>query len=218
MRRQTLALIPVVALFLVGAPASGNSQSGPEMSGDFSLMAMVHTTSSFDQQRQVLEPKPWDGSGEGAAFRYSSAPCSGNAPLNNISSNLTTYNSRLPGSLSPASTRNHPLEFDARNGTLRGRIVLTACQLQRGATADAPESDAAKPKIFFDWIAKYTKTSEHEAAWSGTFKITGGTGTYEGIKGSGSISGYFFCFSGCSGEQLTDGQYTMNGKYRDVVQ
>lgn len=216
MRRKALALLPLIALFLVGAPASGSTQRVP-VSGDFSLMHMVHTRAFIDRQQQTQEPNPWDGSSEGK-YRYASIPCSENAPVNNVSTNLTTYNSRLPGSLSPASARNHPLEFDAENGKLRGNIVLTVCQLEPGATDDDPESDAEKPKIFFDWTADYTESSDKETTWSGTFKITGGTGTYEGLTGSGKISGYFFCFGGCADGTLTDGQYTMTGKFRDIVQ
>lgn len=49
-------------------------------------------------------------------FAYRSIPCSGNAPVNNISSNLTSYNGRVRDSRVPSSTRLHPFRFRNHRG------------------------------------------------------------------------------------------------------
>ncbi|MFP5299237.1 MAG: hypothetical protein ACLGHL_09655, partial [Actinomycetota bacterium] len=177
------------------------------------------------QDLQENDPIPWNGDRDtGGPFRYASIPCSGNAPVNNISTDLTTYNSRIEGSRSPASTRDHPLEFNVvRNKKgqlrLRGTVVMTVCHLRGGPTAaDDPVPDAEKPKIFFSWNARFKRTSAEEVRWHGKFRITGGTQRYEDLTGEGDIAGYFFCFApeGCTtlGE-FRDGQYTMAGTYHD---
>ncbi|MGH4022215.1 MAG: hypothetical protein ACRDT0_23870 [Pseudonocardiaceae bacterium] len=216
------SLVPVAALTLIVALVPQDSAAGaasPAVAGDFSLMAMVHTTQYQDTDLVMQDPNPWSWSAQGGPYRYASIPCTGNAPVNNISTNLTTYNSRLPGSRSPASTRNHPFEFVVSGSTLHGSVMLTACQPEPGPN-ESPDAvpDGRKPKVFVQWTAKYERTSPEEVSWSGTFTLTGGTGTYEGLTGRGTISGYFFCFAdeGCESlGEFRDAQYTMTGNYRD---
>jgi len=223
-------LVPIVAVGLTAAVLFGTNVLGQTSSagvkGTFSLLAMVHTTTYEGQNLESKETVPWDGSRQvGGPFVYAAIPCRGNAPLNNISTDLTTYNSRIPGSRSPASTRSHPLRFrvienDQGKRRLKGRIVLTACRLRGGPTTPAEDAvpDAEKPKIYIKWYAKFRKTSPEEVKWMGTFRIIGGTGLYEDLTGEGEIAGYFFCFApeGCDtlGE-FRDGQYTMSGRYQD---
>ncbi len=88
---------------------------------------------------------PWDGQSEGS-FTYRGIPCSGNAPVNNISSDLPTYNTRVPGSRSPASTRAHPLQFTVQGNTLHGHIAWTVCNLTGGPTTDGL-ADTERDKI-----------------------------------------------------------------------
>ncbi|MDP8970438.1 MAG: hypothetical protein M3N52_08105 [Actinomycetota bacterium] len=221
--RSLALLVMTAALLFAGLPATGHDappdQGRGGLRGDFSLVAMVHTTAYEDQELGEQFPNPWEGSEQGGPFRYASVPCTRNAPVNNISTNLTTYNSRLPGSRSPASTRNHPLEFTVTDSRLDGSITLTVCKLGPGPTTSPdPVADADKDKIFFSWHAHSHKTSPEEVSWTGTFRITGGTGVYQDLRGGGRIAGYFFCFAteGCAtlGE-FRDGQYTMVGRYND---
>lgn len=216
------SVVPLAAVTLMTGLMPVGSAAGaasPAMAGDFSLMAMVHTTQYQDADLVMQDPNPWDGSAARGPYRYASIACTGNAPVNNISTNLTTYNSRLPESRSPASTRNHPFEFVVQGPTLRGSVVLTACQQGPGATESPdPVPDGRKDKIFLNWTATYERTSPEEVSWSGRFAITGGTGIYEDLTGRGAVSGYFFCFAdeGCESlGEFRDAQYTMTGTYRD---
>lgn len=232
-QKRAIAALSVIALLgatvVTGAlSAAGKTTAKAQeegLSGTFSLLQMVHTTTYNNQELESAEPNPWDGTRRpGGPFVYAGIPCSGNAPLNNISTDLSTYNTRLPGSRSPASTRNHPLKFkvvENRKGQLRlkGNVVLTVCQLKGGPTPTPdPVPDGEKEKIFYSWKAKFKRTSPEEVRWIGRFKLKGGTGTYEDLTGEGDIAGYFFCFApeGCASlGEFRDGQYTMSGTYHD---
>lgn len=175
---------------------------------------MVHTP-DWPNNADV---KPWDGKSSGD-FVYRAIPCSGNAPMNNISSNLPTYNSLIPGSRSPASTRSHPFRFTVRDGKMNGNIQLTVCKLGPGPTKD-DLPDARRDRIVINFQADASWRSPEEAAFSGTFKIVEGSGRYQKLSGEGVIRGYFMCFDpkGCAeGNQgnLRDMQYVLEGKYSD---
>lgn len=224
-----VVLVLVLALVLSGALSAAergeNKAQRRGLRGSFSLLQMVHTTSYNDQGVESADPIPWDGTRKpGGPFVYAGIACSGNAPVNNIATDLTTYNTRLPGSRSPASARNHPLKFKVvknRHGKLRlhGKVVLTVCQLKPGATPTPdPVPDSEKEKIFYRWYAKFKRTSPEEVRWIGKFRLTGGTGMYEDLTGQGEIAGYFFCFApeGCASlGEFRDAQYTMSGRYHD---
>ena len=198
----------VVALLIVTAGAAG------AVDGTFGLAAMVHTP-DWPSNAEVV---PWDGKSSGE-FVYRAIPCSGNAPMNNISSNLPTYNALIPGSRSPASTRSHPFKFTARDGKMNGTIQLTVCKLAPGPTQDTV-ADATRPRITITFQADANRRTGEETVFSGPFKIVGGTGRYEKLTGEGTIRGYFMCFDpkGCpEGNKgyFRDMQYVLEGTFSD---
>lgn len=196
------------AVVLIGTPMGAAA-----VEGSFGLAAMVHTP-DWPNNADVV---PWDGKRSGE-FVYRAIPCSGNAPMNNISSNLPTYNSMIPGSRSPASTRSHPFKFTASNGKIVGSINLTVCKLAPGPTKDEI-ADAKRDRILIDFQATASKKTGEETVFEGPFSIVGGTGRYEKLKGEGTIRGYFMCFdpSGCVANQgkFRDMQYVLEGKFSD---
>lgn len=189
--------------------------------GAFSLFAMAHTM-AFDGSRGREETIPWDGSVVGGPFSYASKPCTGEAPVNNVSTDLPALGGGVPGSRVPVSTRTHPLRFHVADdgGTirLRGSLVLAVCQLGPGSTTEPdPVADGDKPRITVDWDAAVDRRTAELVTWRGTFTILGGTGPYEALAGEGDIAGYFFCSdpTGCvSLETFQDCQYAMIGRYR----
>lgn len=206
------------------SPTVGQSPDDRGQGEPFSLLAMAHTSRVENPSHRVEGPPikttPWNGEQEGGPFSYSSIRCIDDAPLNNIATNLTTYNSRLPNSHSPASVRLQPLQFNVLNGgssgEVRGTITLVACGVAPAEELDLEETtpDNERDQVRFDWRANYEKTSSQEVAWTGTFEIKQGTGAYQGITGSGDISGYFFCFGKCNpGQPFRDTQLTMIGTY-----
>ncbi len=203
-------------------PTARATQDRP-IRGDFSLVMMVHTSSGgFGNLEGV---NPWDGTPTPGRYAYRSIPCTGNAPVNNISSDLPSYNTRIAGSRSPTSMRAHPFTFQVRRHRGRwemfGSIKFTVCKLGGGATAAPdPIPDESKPKIIVGFRAAFRRTTNESLRWAGRFRIEGGTGRYRELTGSGTIAGYLMCFApeGCpaaGGGRYLDGQFTMQGAFRD---
>lgn len=205
----SLAAFLLVLLFF----GSGTAAQPKGLEGDFSLIAMVHTP----DWPMATDVAPWEGKSEGV-FVYRAIPCSGNAPVNNISSDLPTYNTRIPGSRSPASTRSHPMRLTVEKGSLRGTIAFTVCKLAPGPTTDG-RPDAERDKILVEFQAAPERFTAEEVTFRGTFRITGGTGRYADLTGQGSIAGYLFCYDprGCVANEgrYRDGQFVMHGTFFD---
>jgi hypothetical protein len=197
-------------------------QGANEVRGAFSMVSMAHTKEYAGAGVGEQQPNPWDGGQGEGPYRYAAIPCTGNAPVNNISGDLPTFNGLVTGSRVPVSTRAHPLEFEVTEGDdgelqLEGTLELTVCQLRPGVTPDPdPVPDAEKDRIRIEWTAQAVEATEETAVWQGTLELVGGTGPYEELRGEGTIAGYFFCFApeGCAelGE-FRDVQFTMAGSY-----
>ena len=199
--------------FAMGWALPVQAQQGA--SGDFVLQAMTHTP-DWPSAKDVV---PWDGVSDGS-FTYRAIPCSGNAPLNNISSNLPTYSNRIAGARSPASTRAHPMKFTVEKGLMKGTIAFTICKLTPGPTPATDETkDADRPKINIEFTARTTKVNAEELVFKGEFRIASSTGRYQKLTGSGTISGYMFCYDpkGCVANQgrFRDMQFVIEGAYSD---
>lgn len=217
-----------IAAFAGGAPANSapsatQSQSGVD--GTFSAVMMVHTSSSaFGELPGV---KPWNGGrNNGISYRYRSIPCTGNAPVNNISSDLPSYGTRVANSRAPSSMRAHPFAFTVRKNKktrrweMVGSVKFIVCKLGPGPTPqNDPVPDENKPKIIVGFRAEFTRMTSEALRFAGRFRIEGGTQRYEDLTGSGQIAGYLMCFApeGCSqnGNRYLDGQFVMNGNYSD---
>lgn len=206
------------------SPSDTTTQTSTELEGDlFNLIAMAHSSPTTPQGWDVpIETSPWDGESTGT-FSYSSIACADDAPINNVSTNLTTFNSRLPESRSPASTRLQPIEFEVTEeveggtGQFDGRIDLVACQLRAGVTPeDDTTDDEQRDSITFEFEADFERTASEEVRYTGTFTITEGTGEYEGISGEGHIGGYLMCLGpdDCADfGEFRDVQVAMIGSY-----
>lgn len=218
MRLSVLGI--VVAAVTAGVIASGAASAGGSagLTDKFSLILMVHTLDS---------PKttPWDGklANDGKIFTYRSIACTGNAPVNNISSDLPSFNGRVAGSSLPNSLRGHPFAFRTvktkRNGwMLRGIITIKVCKLGSGPTQSPdPVPDEQKPQINVKFLVKPKKVNGDDLHFSGKFQLRGGTGRYEGLTGSGQIAGYFLCFASGGCKQFGyyhDVQFVMHGTYK----
>jgi hypothetical protein len=204
------------------APAQAAQEEG--VRGDFSAVMMIHTSSS--SFGNLPDVNPWGGERRTRdTFRYRSIPCTGNAPVNNISSDLPSYNTRVAGSRAPSSMRAHPFRFRVRKNAdgeweMSGGITFTVCKLAGGPTpANDPIPDPNKPKIRVRFRSTFTKMTNESLHFAGRFRLTGGTQRYEDLTGSGEIAGYFMCFNpqGCAalGGKYLDGQFVMHGQYRD---
>jgi hypothetical protein len=207
------------------APAEEAEDQAAEGAFDhrFNLIAMAHSSPETVRGLTIeVETTPWDGESTGGPFSYASAPCDQDAPINNVSSNLPSLNTRLEGSRSPASTRLHPIEFEIVSleggaGEIGGTIDLTVCQPRFGVTPeDDDTADSERDRIVFEFSGTFEQPTVEETTWSGTFTITEGTGVYEGIQGEGQIAGYFMCLGPdpCADQgEHRDAQVAMIGSY-----
>lgn len=232
--RRVLAAVAILATVLTTAGiaqsqtgGSGERASAAQaekpVSGRFTSVLMVHTKSQT--YGDLPGVKPWDGTFRaGELFSYRSIPCTGNAPVNNIGTDLTTYNARVPGSRVPGSIRAHPFAFrlNRKDGRWRmqGYIELVACKLGPGPTpANDPVPDAQKPRILIRFFAGgIRKVNAETLSFNGRFVIRGGTGRYRDLRGSGDLAGYFLCFdpAGCASKgSYADAQLTFQGSYTD---
>lgn len=224
MRR--VLLVAMVAMLVVAAGAAAHSattsESDEAISGRFSTVLMVHTKSQT--YGNLPGVRAWDGTRTaGEVFAYRSIPCTGNAPVNNIGTDLTSYNGRVKGSRLPGNIRAHPFAFRfvRKDGKLRmqGYIELVACKLGPGPTPSndrVPDRD--KPRIRIRFFADSFTVSEETVRFHGRFVLRGGTGRYEDLRGSGDMAGYFLCFdpSGCKAAgNYADAQMTFQGSYTD---
>jgi hypothetical protein len=137
-----------MATFVLLGLSSGVLAQPEAAKGNFTVFSMAHTP-GWPSSANL---KPWDGKSNGT-FIYASASCSAsNAPINNASSDLPSYNTRIPASRVPSSTRAHNLGMTMENGQISGTVDLTVCQLAPGPTSDDLE-DAARDKIFLKFTA-----------------------------------------------------------------
>lgn len=205
---------PTVCLLILFSFAAGAAATSEGIRGDFSWIGMAHTPGA----PEATDVRPWDGHSEGT-FVYRAMSCSAaTASVNNNSSDLPSYNARIPGSRVPASTRAQPMRFTVKEGSVQGTINLTICQLRPGAVAGDGD-DQEREKIFVEFEATPERYNAEEAAFQGEFRITGGTGPYADLSGEGSIRAYFFCYGaeGCHEKEglYRDNLFVMQGSYFD---
>lgn len=216
----TLAVLAATMLPAGAADAPRAAQHG--VRGDFSLIMMVHTRSSSFGDLPGVNPW-WGQRGSTQTYKYRSIPCTGNAPVNNIASDLPSYNARVSGSRVPSSMRAHPMAFKvvktSRGWRMRGILKFTVCKMGPGpAPSDDPVPDEKKPKIRMSFIASFYRVNDETLRYSGSVRLLGGTKRYEDLRGSGRIAGYLFCFApeGCRPhKKYLDGQMVIHGTYAD---
>lgn len=213
MKRFQFAISAGLAAAALICADSIMAETAEGAAGDFVLQAMTHTP----DWPNATDVEPWDGESAGT-YVYRAIPCSGNAPMNNISSNLPTYSGRIEGARSPASTRTHPMRFTVEDGRMQGTIAFTVCKLGPGPTQDDVE-DSERDQIMIEFQAEAEKVTPEEMNFRGQFTIAGGTGEYSDLTGEGVISGYMFCFDpqGCAANEnrFRDMQLVLEGTYSD---
>lgn len=208
-----------------GGTSSATRDAGAGTVGEFgdrfNLIGMAHSSPSTPSGLPIeVETNPWDGSSTGGPYSYASAPCTADAPINNVSTNLTSLNTRLEGSRSPASTRLHPLEFEVLSveedgsGEMEGSVELVVCHPRFGVTPPGI-ADTERDRIMFEFTASFTQPTPEETTWVGEFQIQEASGVYAGMQGSGQIAGYLMCLGPerCGEGGPRDAQVAMIGSY-----
>lgn len=202
------------------APAQNAQAEADGVQGTFSMIIMAHTGGSPGAYQVTDAQAPGSELEAGDEFTYRSIECSGDAPVNNIASDLPSFGAQIQDSRVPVSMRAHPLRFEVlevegEGVGVSGRMTATVCKLGPGPTPeDDPVADEEKPVIHFDFTGTLDQVSDDSTTFDGEFEIAGGTGRYERLSGSGEMTGYLFCFApeGCE-DTFDDSQFVLRGDY-----
>lgn len=188
-RLLLVSLLALLAPFLVLAPAAAKPPAEQEgASGKFSLT--VHTHSSEFRGPggapllRATDPLSFEMT-EGESFSYASVECESPAPFNDVA---LDFSPDYPGLDDPLPVRHVvegtivSIDESGQTGEVEGTITTFLCE-------NGEETD----QIVFEFEGTFTRTSDNQVRFSGTFTIEGGTGRFADITGEGKITGEFTC-------------------------
>ncbi len=194
-KRSSLLLAAGLAAALLGVSPADAAPKDPATDGAHGGFQMtVHSHSNNDpNSRSLLFPTDrlaYEFS-EGDDFSYSSRPCAGFAPFNEVG---LDFNPDYPGvddDDGTAATRHHVegvvTEVNGQTGTIEGTITSVLCE-NRAETGDV---------IVTEFVARYHRVSDNELALTGRFEInpTLSTGTFADLEGNGSLRASLVCLA-----------------------
>ncbi len=175
-------LLGAVALLTPLMPLTAASAAPPNaegVSGRITFRPHTHTQGNTPSGAPTLfatDPAPVPLT-EGD-YSYSAIPCTIRAPFNDIS---LDFNPAYPGLADPASTRSliELTVVDAEAGTIEGTVTSIVC--------------ATGEQITYAFNGRFTRVSDDLSAFVGTFEISGGTGQFSDLEGSGRVRGALTC-------------------------
>ncbi len=199
MRKLLILLVAAIAasaLVTVGSTAVGKPHSSKGAKGGFNLSVHTHSSDIPNDPSLLFSfDRLSFGFDEGEDFSYSSRLCSRSAPFNELG---LDFRPDYPGvdddADGTAAVRHHVegeiTDVKRRKGTLEGTITSVLCE---GSLS--PTRPASEHSIVTHFRAKYRRVSDNEVRISGKFRLspTDSTGTFEDIRGRGSIKGIFTC-------------------------
>lgn len=182
------------AVTLVASPAgAGPSKPAPDgVSGGFSLT--VHTHSSGKLLFPQANRLSYDFL-KGESFAYSSRPCGGRAPFNDLGLDFKPDYPGVDDDADGTAPSRHRVqgtvtEVNGDRGTIVGTITTVLCV----PTATGGQTESAN-SIVTNFEAKFRRTTDNVLQIIGKFEIspTQSTGTFAGLEGQGSIKAIFTC-------------------------
>ena len=199
MRRTLLTTAVAVLGTLAGlGPAEAQPPAADGASGGIQMT--VHTHSRNDpNSADLLFPTDRLSFNfvQGEDFSYSSRPCGGRAPFNDLG---LDFRPDYPGvdddADGTAAVRHHVTgtvtEVNGDRGTIEGTITSVLCE--NGAETGN--------SIVFTYEARYVRVSDDEVRITGKWEISSGTGTFADMEGHGNIQGIFTCLGAATCAQL----------------
>lgn len=207
--RAAIALgLALGSVLATSAPASAAEPA----SGSISLDAFTLTGDQFGTPtgRPTLartDPFELDGDrkgknitvAEGESFTTSSIACSGPARFNNVG---LDFNPAFPGVQDPAPIRSviegtvTSVSPSGIRGTVKGTITTFLCEngKETAAIVIAFESEFRRTgKRMLELMGGPVRTTGGLELRNGTFKIVSGTGRFDSLTGSGTVTGQFTC-------------------------
>jgi hypothetical protein len=135
---------------------------------------------------------------EGEDFAYSSRPCSGRAPFNELGLNFTPDYPGVDDDADGTAPVRHRVEgtitsVRGNTGTIEGTITSVMCENE----ALHPQRQESENVIVTHFEGRFRRTSDNEVRVTGTwqFSPTESTGTFAGLEGRGSIQGVLTCLA-----------------------
>ena len=205
-----LFVAAVTAVTVVGAsPAAAAQPSGSktEAAGGFKMTVHSHSGPRLLFPADTLSYNFT----EGESFAYSSRPCAGRAPFNDLGLNFTPdYPGVDDDADGTAAVRHHvqgtvtEVNGNGQTGTIEGTITSVLCQ-NKAETGNV---------IVTNFTTRYRVVGDNLIRLTGQFELspTKSTGTFAGITGHGSIKAVLTCLAfdrGTSEDTCADiGQYT----------
>jgi hypothetical protein len=135
---------------------------------------------------------------EGEDFAYSSRPCSGRAPFNELGLNFTPDYPGVDDNADGKAAVRHLVEgtitsVKGDKGTIEGTITSVLCT----ENPDIALQEETENVIVTHFEGRFRRTSDNEVRVTGTwqFSPTESTGTFAGLEGRGSIQGVLTCLA-----------------------
>ena len=180
LRKLLLPALAVCASVLPMEAASAARPTDDGLSGRFTFRPHTHSSEfgAPSGSPTLFPTNPVPAPITEGSYSYSSISCENPAPFNDVS---LDFNPDYPDLTEPASTRSliELTVTDAEAGTVEGTITTIVCETGE--------------QIFFSFNGEFTSTSDNNAAYRGTFEITGGTGSFSDLSGSGVFRGNLTC-------------------------
>ena len=193
--RILLASVFAAAALAVVAPVAAGHQHAPKpASGGFKLSVHTHSSDNpFDPSLLFPTDRLSYDFVEGEDFSYSSRRCGGRAPFNDLGLDFRPDYPGVDDDDGTAAVRHHVegtiTEVKGDRGTVKGTITSVLCVRENGVQTESEHT------IVTEFKARYRRVSDNEVQITGKYKIspTRSTGTFEDLKGHGSIKGIFTC-------------------------
>lgn len=195
MKKPHLMLVAAFVAALVLVSPAAAQQPGTEASGaSGGLKLTVHTHSAgtllFPSDRLSFDFV------EGEEFAYSSRPCGGPAPFNDLGLDFSPDYPGVDDDDDGTAPVRHQVEgaitgVNGDKGTVEGKVTSVLCVPEDGAQVESGNV------IVTHFDAEYRRASDNQVPISGQFEIspTESTGTFEDLEGHGSIQGILTCLA-----------------------
>jgi len=224
-KRYALLGLPMVAALVATGPAGAAPKDADEskLKGDVEMTIHTHSNDDPDFPGLLFDTDRLSYNfTEGEEFSYSSRTCGGRAPFNDLGLNFTPdYPGVDEDADDTAAVRHHVEGTVTQVHGDRGMIVGTITTVLCTTVPDGPDPGSdpdqveTTSSIVSDFRVRFERVSNDVLAVDGRFKFspTQSTGTFEDIKGQGTLQGAFTCL-GAANVCSTRGNYTDFVGYR----
>ena len=195
---RLMSALALAGALAIAGPASAQTAPAPAASGDFTMSIHTHSAQMPTPLRfGPIQQLPFNAT-SGNTFLYSSRRCEDFAPYNDVGLLMSPD---VGGLTSPIRVRHRVrgtvTAGDAEVGTVAGDTTSVRClpPPPAGPEAQGTGGPETADAIHTSYRAQYRRESDNVLRFVGTFRITGGEGTFARISGGGAFEGAFVCLA-----------------------